>query len=190
MTRCVALTGGPGAGKTTLLAALAAMGYTTVGESARAVIAERLARGESPRPEPLLFAREVLQRDVEKHRAHAEARDWVFFDRSVVDALGLLHEAAPLAVDELRSRLAASPLHRIVFVLPPWQAIYVNDAERDQSYPQSVAVHASLVRWYRSCGYTLHEVPRLPVQQRAMHVLQVLAGRAAPPDAPITPDAA
>ena len=41
----VVLTGGPGAGKTTLLATLAAMGFTTVEESARAIIAERLARG-------------------------------------------------------------------------------------------------------------------------------------------------
>ena len=40
----VIVTGGPGAGKTTLLATLADLGYITVEESARAIIAERLAR--------------------------------------------------------------------------------------------------------------------------------------------------
>jgi predicted ATPase len=41
--RGVVLTGGPGAGKTTLLEELGAMGYAIVPESARAIIAERLA---------------------------------------------------------------------------------------------------------------------------------------------------
>ena len=52
----VIVTGGPGAGKTTLLAALADMGYITVEESARAIIEERIARGERPRPDLVTFA--------------------------------------------------------------------------------------------------------------------------------------
>ena len=52
----VIVTGGPGAGKTTLLGALADMGYITVEESARAITAERLARGESRRPDRVTFA--------------------------------------------------------------------------------------------------------------------------------------
>src|ERR671938_223494 len=63
----VVITGGPGAGKTTLLAELAARGYTTVEESARAIIAERLTSGASRRPSPLAFAREILRRDIEKY---------------------------------------------------------------------------------------------------------------------------
>jgi len=47
----VIVTGGPGVGKTTLLVELAAMGYATVEESARAIIAERLASGASRRPD-------------------------------------------------------------------------------------------------------------------------------------------
>jgi predicted ATPase len=62
----VIVTGGPGAGKTTLLAALAAIGYATVEESARAVIAERQARGATRRPDALAFAREILGRDIAK----------------------------------------------------------------------------------------------------------------------------
>jgi predicted ATPase len=43
-----------GAGKTTLLAELAATGYPTVEESARAVIAERLAQSAAHFPVGLL----------------------------------------------------------------------------------------------------------------------------------------
>jgi predicted ATPase len=92
----VIVTGGPGAGKTTLLAALADLGYITVEESARAIIAERLARGESRRPDVVTFAREILRRDIEKYLRHAQTPYWVFFDRGIVDALGMLHEASVL----------------------------------------------------------------------------------------------
>jgi predicted ATPase len=171
----VIVTGGPGAGKTTLLTALAAMGYATVEDSARAIIAERLARGASPRPDALAFAREILHRDIEKYLNQPRTSKWVFFDRGLIDALGMLHEASALPSTELESMLASYPFHATVFVLPPWEVIYANDAERDQSFADAVDVHARVVRWYRSCGYVLNEVPRVPVAQRAEHVLRTLA---------------
>jgi predicted ATPase len=171
----VIVTGGPGAGKTTLLAALAEMGYLTVEESARAIIAERLAGGASRRPDPVTFAQEILRRDIEKYLGQRWTPQWVFFDRGIVDALGMLHEVSPLPALELRAALASYPFHASVFVLPPWEAIYTNDAERDQSFAEAVHVHAKVAQWYRSCGYVLHEVPRLSVPQRAEHILGVLA---------------
>jgi predicted ATPase len=42
--------------------------------------------------------------------------------------------------------LASFPFHATVFVLPPWQAIYANDAERDQSLAEAVDVHARVIR--------------------------------------------
>jgi len=175
----VIVTGGPGAGKTTLLTELAAMGYATVEESARAVIAERLAHGASRRPDARLFAREILRRDIEKYCQLPRTSEWVFFDRGLIEALGMFHEASALPSVELESMLAAYPFHATVFVLPPWQAIYANDAERDQTFDEAVDVHAKVVRWYRSCGFVLNEVPRLPVEQRAKHVLSVLRDSAA-----------
>jgi predicted ATPase len=170
----VIVTGGPGAGKTTLLAQLAEMGYITVEESARAIIGERLARGASRRPDPVTFAQEILRRDIEKYLAQPPTPQWVFFDRGIVDALGMLHEISPLPARELQAMLASYPFHASVFVLPPWEAIYTNDAERDQSFSEAVYVHAKVVQWYRSCGYVLHELPRLSVPQRAEHVLRIL----------------
>jgi predicted ATPase len=175
----VIVTGGPGAGKTTLLKELAARGYATVEESARAIIAERLARGASRRPDPLAFAREIVRRDIEKYVSQPRTSKWVVFDRGLIDAFGMLHEASPLPSLELQSMLASYPFHNTVFVLPPWEVIYANDAERDQSFAEAVDVHDKVVRWYRSCGYVLNEVPCLPVAQRAEHVLRILAEGAA-----------
>ena len=155
------------------------MGYAAVEESARTIIAERLARGASRRPDALAFAREILRRDIEKYLNQPRASKWVFFDRGLIDALGMLHEASPLSSIELESMLASYPFHATVFVLPPWEVIYTNDAERDQSFAEAIDVHAKVVQWYRSCGYVLKEVPRLPVAERAAHVLRTLAERAA-----------
>jgi predicted ATPase len=172
---CIVLTGGPGAGKTTLLAKLASMGYMTVEESARGIIAERLASGLTRRPCPLEFARQILSRDIEKYIAQPQTSKWIFFDRGLIDALGMLHEVSPLPDEELKAILTRYPFHRSAFVLPPWEAIYTNDAERDQTYAESVEVYEKLRAWYHSCGYHIHEVPRLPVARRAMHVLEVMA---------------
>jgi predicted ATPase len=172
--RSVVITGGPGVGKTTLLAELSAMGYATVEESARAIIKERLGNGLSPRPDAMAFAHEIFHRDTEKYRRWSSCPDWVFFDRGAVEALAMLNEVSALAVDELEHLLRRYQFHRSAFVLPPWGAIYTTDAERDQSFAEAQDVHLKVVTWYRACGYELHEVPRLPVQARAEHVLSVL----------------
>ena len=170
----VIVTGGPGAGKTTLLAEFAGLGYATVEDSARAIIAERLTRGESRRPDALAFVQEILRRDLEKYLQQPCSSQWVFFDRGLIEALGMLHEVSPLGSIELGTMLASYPFYPTVFVLPPWESIYATDAERDQTFAEAVDVHGKIVSWYRLCGYALHEVPRVSVAQRAEYVLRVL----------------
>jgi predicted ATPase len=170
----IVFTGGPGAGKTSVLQALRLRGHAVVDESARVVIQERLSRGLSPRPPPLEFAEEVLRRDIDKYRQSEGERGLVFFDRSILDALGMLDQAAPLRDDELQAQVASHPYHRQVFFFPPWEAIYATDSERDQSLAEAVDVFERLMRWYRRCGHEIVEVPRTPVAERCAYVLDVL----------------
>ncbi len=150
------------------------MGYSTVSESARAIISERLAQEKSPRPEPLAFAQEIFRRDSEKYAHHPQSDHWVFFDRGAIESVAIVPEASLMANAELKALLDVYRFHNQVFVLPPWEDIYVTDAERDHSFAHAVQVHASLVGWYRTCGYEIHEVPRLPTAERARHVVRVL----------------
>ena len=70
----------------------------------------------------------------------------------------------------------------IVFLLPPWEAIFVNDAERDQTFAEAVTVYDRVTRWYRGLGYTILEVPPAASAERADFVLRALcAGGAARP---------
>ena len=171
----IVITGAPGAGKTTLLAELGMRGFKTVAEAARAIIADRLARGETPRPDPVTFAREIVRRDIESYVAHSSATNWVFFDRSVLEGIGMLKEAGAIDDHEIAQLLSTYRFHPTVFVLPPWEAIYSSDSERDQSFSESLAVHLRIVSWYTACGYQLEEVPRGSVAARADYVLGILA---------------
>lgn len=173
----VILTGGPGVGKTTLLAELAAMGFATVPESARTIIADRRAAGLTPRPAPLEFARQVVERDLAAFRAVPPSTEHVFFDRGLVDGLGLLNEDRPMDDEEIRVALRQHPFHASVFVLPPWEEIYTTDAERDQEFADCLRIHERILAWYGRCGFVMHEVPRLPVAERAAFVLDTLDRR-------------
>ena len=98
MTNRFVLSGGPGGGKSALLAALAERGYPVVPESARAIIRSRLQSGLAPRPEPAAFAQTIFEQDTQHYQQLQTVDTPCFFDRSVVDALYMLHAAG--AMDE------------------------------------------------------------------------------------------
>ena len=177
----VVITGGPGVGKTTLLGELAAMDHAVVDESARAVIRERLTAGLPPRPDPQAFAAELLRRDRIQYDQTAQGPSPVFFDRCLVESLAMALECGLLSQPQADAQLRAVHFHPVVFILPPWQAIDVNDAERDHDFVHCERVHALLCRWYGRCGYRLHAVPRVGPRQRAGHELRVLAEGGAGP---------
>jgi len=172
----VIVTGGPGAGKTTLLQALQARGYTVVGDSARTIIQDRRRRGLNPRPDAYEFAHETLRMDIESFVHHAAAPGYVFFERSVLDALCGLDRVAPLNESELNMWLPKYQYCSKVFLLPPWKAIYVNDDERDHTFEHAESVYRTIQGWYRRLDrYQVIEVPKVSVEERCTYVLQTLA---------------
>jgi predicted ATPase len=174
----VIITGGPGAGKTTLLLALQARGYAIVGDSARIIIQERRRRGLTPRPEAHEFVEQVLRMDIENYIHHTATPGQVFFDRSVLDALCSLDHITPLNESELSIWLSKYQYCSKVFVLPPWKAIYGNDAERDHTFEHAESVYGITQEWYRRCRYQLIEVPKVSVAERCTYVRQALASDA------------
>ncbi len=172
----IVITGGPGAGKTALLQALGARGYTIVGDSPRAIIQDRLRRGMSPRPDANEFACEILRMDIENFDRHAATPSYVFFERSVLDALCGLDRIAPLNETELELWLSKYQYCSKVFLLPPWKAIYVNDDERDHTFEHAEFVYRILQEWYRRFRrYRIIEVPKVSVEERCTYVLRTLA---------------
>lgn len=174
MNRRFVVTGGPGGGKSTLLDALAERGYRIAPEAARRLIKERLAAGLAARPDPVSFARAILNSDMEQYRAATDHDGITFFDRGVLDALYMLDLESAMSRDEIASLVEAFPYNETVFLLPPWEAIYAMDSERDQTFEASVAVFEGMKRWYARWGYETVEVPRASVEARVSFILEAI----------------
>ena len=121
------------------------------------------------------FAAELLRRDRAKYERSALGDSPAFFDRCIVESISMARAAGLLSEAEAAAMLGTVSFHRRVFILPPWQEIYVNDAERDHTFEHCQRVHYELTRWYVACGYHVHEVPRVSPRQRAEQVLRALA---------------
>ena len=169
------ITGGPGAGKTTLLHALAERGYICVPESARAIIRERLGNGLCPRPPLVQFGHEILQRDIARYRETRVTDHPVFFDRGIVDALGILHQQNAISMEEAEEYVRSFPYNKVVLLMPAWEEIYRTDSERDQTFAEAIQVFEELRTWYARWGYETIEVPRTAIDQRVNFILHTVA---------------
>ena len=92
----IVFAGGPGSGKTTLLHALKLQGYAVVADSPRCIIRAHKSRSLSPRPAPPQFAQAILRQDIRQYDEQASRSGLVFFERGIVDALGMLHDVGGL----------------------------------------------------------------------------------------------
>lgn len=177
--RFVVLSGCSGGGKSTLLAELARRGYSVVEEPGRRIVREETARGGTALPwlDAEAFIRRAIEMALEDRRRAETTTGWVFFDRGLFDAISALTDmTGEPALHELGRR---HRYHATVFVTPPWPEIYETDAERKHDLAQAEMEYVRLVRDYRLLDYTVLEVPKVTVAERADWVLERLL--ASPP---------
>jgi predicted ATPase len=174
MSRYV-ITGGPGAGKTTLLLALQALGYPCSEEASRRLILEESARGSGCLPwmDLACFAERALERLVAAYRAAAE-NALTFFDRGIPDIIAYLTAAGLPVTAEYEEALQRYPYAQTVFLLPPWQEIYVQDEARRQTFEEAERIFHHIKSIYLSSGYEIVELPKCPVDQRVGRLLKKL----------------
>jgi len=170
----VAVTGGPGAGKTSLLQGLKQRGYAVIPEVAREIIAERNSEGLSPRPSPIEFAKAIMDRDIAQYESTRSSNGIIFFDRSLLDSLGMLAELGQLSDIERRRLLEQYPYYSTAFILPPWHEIYRTDSERDQSFEDAERVYLALRDWYTRCHFNVIDVPTGTIDERCDFVVREL----------------
>jgi predicted ATPase len=169
----IVIAGGPGSGKSTLLQALAESGEICYEESSRVLIREQLAQAGRlvPWGDLWAFAHECGERmraqltDSARHRR-------CFFDRGLPDLIGYLSHGGRSAPDAWRaaSRVYAS----VVFFAPPWREIFVNDAERPQSFIEAQELSAHIRRAYEDCGFRLIDLVKSSAADRRRQVLDLL----------------
>ncbi|HEY4208505.1 MAG TPA: AAA family ATPase [Puia sp.] len=161
------ITGGPGAGKTTLLEGLRQCRYPCYAEASRQLIIEEKEKGSDCLPWINLhgFAQKVLQR-MSHDFDTALSAPITFFDRGIPDIIAYL-QAAGLPVEEIYHKTAEKLRYAPrVFLLPPWQDIYVQDDERWQTFEEAKILDGRLRSAYLHAGYRVVELPLTTIQDR------------------------
>jgi predicted ATPase len=169
------LTGAPGSGKTAILSRLGNE-FRCVDEPAREILAEQRATGGSGTwdQDASLFVHLLLQRSIEKYAMARTSGDTVIFDRGMPDCIVY---AVRAGADPTPS-LEAVDVYRYqphVLFLEPWSDIYETDEERIMSFEDTVSFSQALRDVYERSGYTLVDVPRDSIADRAAFVRMSVA---------------
>jgi predicted ATPase len=172
----VVITGGPGTGKSTIIDELISRGYSCMKEISREITLEARANGTEQLflTQPLLFSELLLKgRENQFNKTNKLEEDLVFFDRGIPDIPAYMNY---IGIDYpkiyMEKSIACSYDH--VFLMPPWEEIYISDNERYESFEQALAIHNHLERTYKGLNYNVVEVPTGPVINRTNFILDCL----------------
>ncbi|RSD31679.1 AAA family ATPase [Vibrio pectenicida] len=178
MNKRIVFTGGPGGGKTSVLTYLHRLGYECAPESGRRVIQDQTASGGMALPwkDKTAFRDQMAMQEILNHKQYTGS-DIMFYDRSIIDCYGYSQLEQIFLSTDLINRCNELMYNPKVFIFPPWEEIYENDAERRQDFSQAVATYYEMVKAYRNFGYKLIEVPKTSVVERAEFIINQLSVR-------------
>lgn len=169
------ITGGPGFGKTALIHELRSRGYPCCDEFARELISQQLESGGNllPWKDTKGFQGEILR----LRKAFFESvpeKVTAFADRGIPDQLAFARYrgfGTPAILREMAVNYRYAPL---VFVTPPWPAIYSTDSIRQETLEEAILIHQAVLNTFSELDYQLIELPLLPVTERADFICQTL----------------
>lgn len=172
----VVIIGGPGTGKTTIIDSLIANEYCCYPEVSREVTMEAKKQGIEQLflENPLLFSELLLEGRVKQYQnAQKEPHEIVFLDRGIPDVLAYMHyigDSYPAHFDVA----CKTYQYTKIFILPPWEEIYISDDERYENYEQAKLIFNHLTETYQKYGYNLINVPKDSVENRITFILNYL----------------
>jgi predicted ATPase len=152
-------------------------GYCCYPEISRQVTLEAQKKGIEQLflKKPLLFSELLLEgRKKQFENACNEPHEVVFLDRGIPDVLAYMHyigDSYPSFFDDACREHTYSK----IFILPPWEEIYVSDQERYENYEQAKLIHNHLTETYQNYGYELIEVPKDSVDNRILFILDKIS---------------
>lgn len=173
----IVLTGAPGTGKSTIIYELELRGHACMHEISREVTLEARKNGTEQLflTEPLLFSDMLLNGRTEQFNKIIEGgKGMVFFDRGIPDVHAYMNYIG-LNYPDKYLKISNKNRYDFVFLMPPWEEIYITDSERYESFEQALAIHNHLLRTYESLDYSVVEVPTGSVIERTDYILDVIA---------------
>lgn len=167
--RLIVLSGCSGGGKSALLKEMAARGWRVAPESGRQIVREQnLVGGDAvPSKDFSRFAGLCISRSVHFYHQAIASGSTTLFDRSVVDAVTGLRRHEITIASAIWRTLEVHSYGPTVFMAPPWEDLFANDAERRHSFEDAVDEYEWLLTAYVDLGYAIEVLPRDPIPERA-----------------------
>ena len=171
----IVISGGPSSGKTTIINELEKAGHYCFHEISRELIRAAKIKGiDQPfLSNPEQFNKDLLEARIQQFKEAEKRVVDVFYDRGVHDIVGYMHYGKQ-AIPKMFSEACAKCNYDLVFLLPPWNDIHVQDNERYETFEQAKEIYDCLYKAYQECGYQIIEVPTGSVIQRKDFILKNL----------------
>lgn len=179
------ITGGAGCGKTSVITELKRRGHTTMPEAAitaidalsRLIGIDEQRRWRNSHLDAFQALLLPMHRRLEAE-ATATAQGPVFLDRGVLDGLAYCEAAGVVPPPELSDlRMHSRPEYAAIFILAmPGRSQFEDRSHtgRADDFDGAVRIGGLLGGLYRGLGYTVHDIPYVPVAERAELVLDVV----------------
>lgn len=177
----IVITGAPGTGKTTIINKLEQDHFFCFHEIIRAMTQEAKNNGGSNTmksnpivsvSDPYQFNLLILNGRIQQYKdASDESADVLFYDRGIPDVLAYMDYFEQVYEQDFIKACEEHKYDR-VFLLPPWEDIYVSDEERYESFEQATQLHHHLLETYTRFGYNCIEVPFGTVEERNNFILK------------------
>lgn len=169
----IVIIGGPGTGKSTIIEGLVTKGYCCYPEISREVTMEAQKQGIDQLflENPMLFSEMLLKGRIKQFEsALQESSEVVFIDRGIPDVVAYMDFIGDLYPERFAAACEQCKYSKI-FLLPPWEEIYMSDSERYENFEQATTIYKHLVQTYQKYGYELIEVPKDTVDNRILYIL-------------------
>lgn len=173
--KIILLIGGPSSGKTTLINYLEAEGHICYPEVSREITLNAREEGINHLflENPMLFSDRLLEGRIKQYKKATTEEKTVFIDRGIPDVLAYMDFIGDSYPQAFKAACETYKYDK-VFLLPPWEEIYITDAERYESFEEANKIHKYLVDTYTKYGYDLHEVPKTSVEERFQFIINHL----------------
>jgi len=176
MQQKIVITGGPGTGKSTVIEELIKRNFKCMTEISREVTLNARKNGSEQLflTKPLLFSELLLEGRINQYiEAEKKNEELVFFDRGIPDVHAYMNY---ISIDYPNTYIHKSNFYRYnyIFLMPPWEEIYISDNERYENFEQALAIHNHLERTYKELNYKIIEVPIGTIEARTNFILNCL----------------
>ncbi|WP_420877946.1 AAA family ATPase [Rosenbergiella australiborealis] len=130
-----------------------------------------------PWRDKVAFSELMLSWELRSWHLAVDSKHPYFFDRGIPDITGYLTTCDIPIPKHIEKAISLFRYARTVFIAPPWKGIFIQYAERKQSYRESVKTFDAMVECYNRYKYELIELPRTRVEERAEFILSSLDNR-------------